>query len=210
MLGRVLDRTPLPDLVFAHISEAIRDGKYSPGDALNARQVALDLRVSMAPVREAVIRLRDVGLVDVSPARYTKVADFSSPESRAAVSYAGRLAGLALRYALTGDSKDARRVLESTTKLFARADSPSTRADASSKFLDATTGLIDHRRQAVHLAEVALLAHCVLLSAARTTDPALKTDLAQPAMALAATLREGTPSDVESLVCALFSLLERA
>ncbi|KQQ65387.1 GntR family transcriptional regulator [Microbacterium sp. Leaf320] len=210
MLGRLLDRTPLPDLVFTHISNAIRAGEYAPGDALQPRQVALDLRVSMAPVREALIRLRDVGLVDVSPARYTKVADFSTPEARATVGYAGLLAGLALRGALPGDSRAARRALTSATKHFLRADSPAARADAASRFLTAVTDLIDHPRQAVHLAEVALAAHCVLRSGTKDTDPAIKTELDHAVASLTTTLRESAASDVEQAVCTLFSVLGRA
>lgn len=64
----------LGDEVYAHLGEAILDGRLAPGEHLRDRELAEWLGVSRTPVREALQRLERVGLVEVSPHRYTRVS----------------------------------------------------------------------------------------------------------------------------------------
>ena len=73
------DRGPagvsLADRVYAHVSERILSGQWVSGDIINRKEVAAKLDVSLAPVSEALFRLRDEGFLEIAnePYRHTKV-----------------------------------------------------------------------------------------------------------------------------------------
>ena len=67
-------RALLRDEVFARLREAIVDGTFAPGEQLRDLELADWLGVSRTPVREALLRLGEVGLVEASPGRSTTVA----------------------------------------------------------------------------------------------------------------------------------------
>lgn len=68
------------DQVFRAMLEAIVDGNLTAGAAVHDREWAVALGVSRTPVREAIQRLDGLGLLDVAPARYTRLRAFS-PEA---------------------------------------------------------------------------------------------------------------------------------
>jgi DNA-binding GntR family transcriptional regulator len=61
------------DRVYAEIVAAIRDLRLPPGQALSETELAVRLGVSRTPVREAISRLADGGLVSVVPQVGTRV-----------------------------------------------------------------------------------------------------------------------------------------
>lgn len=70
---------PLPDqsvsdAVAERLRAAIRSGTYGPGDRLVERRVARQLGVSHIPVREALTRLEEEGLIERLPRRGARVA----------------------------------------------------------------------------------------------------------------------------------------
>ncbi|WP_439591199.1 GntR family transcriptional regulator [Microbacterium sp.] len=66
--------TVLGDEVYRALGEAILDGTLPPGERLRDHEIAERLGVSRTPVREALQRLERIGLVEVSPHRYTRVS----------------------------------------------------------------------------------------------------------------------------------------
>jgi DNA-binding GntR family transcriptional regulator len=62
------------DRVYAELASAIRDLRLPPGLALSETELADQLQVSRTPLREAVARLVDNGLVQVVPQVGTRVA----------------------------------------------------------------------------------------------------------------------------------------
>ena len=64
----------LPDAVAGRLRAAIRSGSYQPGDRLVERQISNQLGVSHIPVREALTRLEEEGLVERLPRRGARVA----------------------------------------------------------------------------------------------------------------------------------------
>jgi DNA-binding GntR family transcriptional regulator len=66
--------TVLGDEVYRALGEAILDGTLPPGERLRDHEMAERLGVSRTPVREALQRLERIGLVEVSPHRYTRVS----------------------------------------------------------------------------------------------------------------------------------------
>jgi len=68
--------------VFQEIRTAIFSGKFRPGNPLRELQLARDLQVSQATVREALLRLENLGLVIRVENRETIVTQLSSQEIR--------------------------------------------------------------------------------------------------------------------------------
>ena len=64
---------PLAERVFDIIGEAIVSGRLAPEERVNDKELASALGISRTPVREALQRLTWVGLVEMSPSRYTRI-----------------------------------------------------------------------------------------------------------------------------------------
>lgn len=69
---------PLSDWVAEVIVGRIDDGYYEPGQWLRETELASDLSVSRAPIRDALRMLERDGLVAISPRRGAFVAEFTS------------------------------------------------------------------------------------------------------------------------------------
>lgn len=69
-----VERPLLKDLVYRRLLEAISDGTLHPGERLRDRELEAWLGVSRTPIRQALDKLQEVGLVDVEANRYTRVA----------------------------------------------------------------------------------------------------------------------------------------
>jgi len=61
--------TTLKENIAGVLTDAIFSGKLKPGDRLNESQLSRDLKVSRAPIREALQHLQEQGLVMNSPRR---------------------------------------------------------------------------------------------------------------------------------------------
>ena len=53
--------------VYTDLMEGLRVGKYKPGDRIRAEDVAKTFEVSRTPVREALSRLQERGLLEMTP-----------------------------------------------------------------------------------------------------------------------------------------------
>ena len=74
----------LRDTVHGRLRDAIVDGTLAPGEVLRDHELAAWLGVSRTPVREALLRLGESGLVRAAPGRSTVVSDIDVAEVRAA------------------------------------------------------------------------------------------------------------------------------
>jgi DNA-binding GntR family transcriptional regulator len=82
------------------IRNAIVDGTLAPGERLNDGDLVEWLGVSRTPVREALARLEQAGLVQTKPGRYTIVSPLDVRAVRAAQSVTAAMHELAVREAL--------------------------------------------------------------------------------------------------------------
>lgn len=74
--GASLDRAvPLRDQIYTLVRKAIVTGKLAPGAPINEVAIAAELGISRTPVREAVKKVSDEGLVRVLAQNGTFVAD---------------------------------------------------------------------------------------------------------------------------------------
>lgn len=68
--------------VFEQILDAVHEGTLLPGERISDAVLAAQFGVSRTPVREALQRLREIGIIEASPSRFTRVA-IVTPEQTA-------------------------------------------------------------------------------------------------------------------------------
>lgn len=76
------ERKSLSDRAYEAIFQRIVSGQVQPGERLNEFHIAAQMGVSRAPVREAIQRLRQKGLVTLVPGRGPTVIALSTSEIR--------------------------------------------------------------------------------------------------------------------------------
>jgi len=76
------DRKSLSELAYEALFKGIVSGDIRPGERLNELKIAAQMGVSRAPVREAIQRLRQAGLVVLAPGKQPTVIQLSLKELR--------------------------------------------------------------------------------------------------------------------------------
>jgi DNA-binding GntR family transcriptional regulator len=99
------DDAPVPrqllrDVAYESLRRAILDGTLVPGERLRDTELCAWLGLSKTPVREALARLEDDGLVKTAPQRYTRVAPLDRGEARDAFELVAAIQSLAARLAI--------------------------------------------------------------------------------------------------------------
>jgi DNA-binding GntR family transcriptional regulator len=97
-----LRRLPLREQVYAALLEEIVAGRLEPGERIRDLALAGRLRVSRTPVREALQRLQDEGLVESSPGASTRVAPLDRQSAEQAFPVVAALHALATRLGVPG------------------------------------------------------------------------------------------------------------
>ncbi|NHB84772.1 GntR family transcriptional regulator [Tessaracoccus sp. HDW20] len=93
-------RYRISDAVFESLSESIRNLRLPPGSPISEPAIAASLQVSRSPVREAITRLVDLGLVSVVPQVGSRIAPISLREVDEAVFIRRALETSAFTYAI--------------------------------------------------------------------------------------------------------------
>lgn len=95
-----LDRRLLRDDVYRRLRDAIIDGTFTPGEQLRDLELAAWLGVSRTPVREALLRLAQAGLVVAQPGRSTTVSSLDQRALRDARAVVAAMHQVAVREAV--------------------------------------------------------------------------------------------------------------
>jgi DNA-binding GntR family transcriptional regulator len=77
-----LERDLLRDRAYTTLRDAIVDGTLAPGERLRDQELCEWLGLSRTPVREALSRLEQDGLVETEPQRFTRVAPLDRRAAR--------------------------------------------------------------------------------------------------------------------------------
>lgn len=93
-------RELLRDTAYSRLCSAIVDGTLEPGEQLHDPELCHWLGLSRTPVREALHRLADEGLVETAPQRYTRVTEITLPAAHDAFPMLATLHGLATELAV--------------------------------------------------------------------------------------------------------------
>jgi len=114
-------RRLLRDDVYGHLRDAIIDGTLEPGEQLRDAELATWLGVSRTPIREALLRLGQTGLVVAQPGRSTIVSGISSRALREARDVVAAMHQLAVRDAVPRMTEDDLQLMREANDTFARA-----------------------------------------------------------------------------------------
>lgn len=95
-----LDRNLLREGVHQRLRDAIVDGTLAPGEQLRDQELAAWLGVSRTPVREALLRLAESGLVEARPGRSTTVTPLDPRATREARDVVAAMHQVAVREAV--------------------------------------------------------------------------------------------------------------
>ena len=97
MRFEALRSSGLPDRIRDELRSAIVGGRFAPGTVLRESLIAAEMEISRAPVREALRLLEESGLVEKSPNRSYRVAEFTEEDLRDLASLRIALEELAIR-----------------------------------------------------------------------------------------------------------------
>jgi DNA-binding GntR family transcriptional regulator len=117
----LVSRSLLRDDAYRAIRDAIVDGTLAPGERLNDADLVDWLGVSRTPVREALARLEQAGLVQTKPGRYTMVSPLDVRALRNAKSVTAAMHELAVREALPNLSPSELKAMREANARFADA-----------------------------------------------------------------------------------------
>jgi DNA-binding GntR family transcriptional regulator len=92
-------RKLLRDVVLEKMLDAIQDGTLQAGERLNDDELVQWLGVSRTPIREAIAKLVDYGLVEMEANRYTRIATPTRQQFDDAIQVLFGFAELATRWA---------------------------------------------------------------------------------------------------------------
>jgi DNA-binding GntR family transcriptional regulator len=114
-------RTLLRDQAYAQLRDAILDGTLEPGEQLKDAELAEWLGLSRTPIREAVARLEEYGLVETKPNSYTRVTPLSARDARDAFTVYAALEELAASLAVPRLTVDDLETMRAANSDFANA-----------------------------------------------------------------------------------------
>ena len=195
-LEPLIDRT-VADRVADRIREAIHDGSYSPGTRLVERSVARELGVSHIPVREALARLADEGLVDRLPRRGARVAALTPKELDEISSLRIVLEQLVARRAqerMTAEAELELRAIADRMLEAAEAGDVDRLAGLDQRFHERLWELADHELLNELAAQVRGRIVAFLRAAARALPPEGLLEHARTHTDLVAAIADGTPA----------------
>ena len=116
-----VQRTLLRDEAYRAIRDAIVSGVLAPGEVIRDADLAERMGLSRAPVRDALARLADDGLVESKPQSYTRVTPLILRDVRDAVAVVRAMHELAARVAVPMLGKLDVRTMRDANKRFAAA-----------------------------------------------------------------------------------------
>jgi DNA-binding GntR family transcriptional regulator len=114
--GIVAERTS--GVIVRLVRTAIIEGRLEPGQSLREEQLAKELGTSRTPVREALIQLRNEGLVEGAPNRPAIVRSYSAAELLDIYRLRAQLEGFAARVAAERGGTDLVRKLDASNERF--------------------------------------------------------------------------------------------
>lgn len=96
---RVLRDVSLPEVAYRHLHELIMSGRIEPGSHINENQIAGELGINRAPIREACRQLQQEGLVQIAKNKGAFLRDIPVDEAVELYDIRATLEGLAAQNA---------------------------------------------------------------------------------------------------------------
>ena len=112
---------PLRDIVFKTLREAIVTGELKPGERLMEIKLANEMGVSRTPVREAIRKLEQEGLVHLTARKGAEVAPINAKDLKEVLEIRKALEGLACQMACQNATQEDIRDLEAYNQDISKA-----------------------------------------------------------------------------------------
>jgi DNA-binding GntR family transcriptional regulator len=109
------------DRAYRMLRDAIVNGELAPGAVIRDAELAMQVGLSRTPVREALARLADEGLVETRPHAWTRVAPLSLRDVRDALVVVRAMHELAVRLAVPVMTEKHHEVMRAANRRFADA-----------------------------------------------------------------------------------------
>jgi DNA-binding GntR family transcriptional regulator len=189
-----LPQESLADGVVTALRSAITRGELAPGARLIERQLAAQLQVSHIPVREAIARLVEEGLVDRLPRRGARVAELSPSRLEEISSLRVVLEDFVVRRVMERWTADTGRPLRGlATEMVAAAERGDVLAlyDLDGRFHETLWGLAEHSLLVELASQMRGRISGFLLAATSALDPRELVSHAQSHVALVELLEAG-------------------
>ena len=132
-----LERDLLRDRAYITLRDAIIDGTLAPGERLRDQELTEWLGLSRTPVREALSRLEQDGLVETEPQRFTRVSPLDRRAANDAFPIVATLHALAAELGvprLTAEDLDGMRAANERFAAALKADDVDAALDADDAF----------------------------------------------------------------------------
>lgn len=121
-----VERLRMSDAAYERLKHAIVTGELAPGEKIRDSDIAQRLGLSRTPVREALTRLADTGLVEAKPGVHTRITTLNRADVSATLVVLRSLDELAVRTAVprltAKDIEHMRRANDAFTKAVGRHD----------------------------------------------------------------------------------------
>jgi DNA-binding GntR family transcriptional regulator len=117
----VAARVLLRDEAYARLRDAILDGTLEAGEQLRDAELSAWLGISRTPIREALARLEECGLVQSAPNRYTRVAPLDRRDAHDAFQVVAALQALAAELGVPRASAADVAAMRDANRRFAKA-----------------------------------------------------------------------------------------
>jgi DNA-binding GntR family transcriptional regulator len=117
----VAARVLLRDEAYVRLRDAILDGTLEAGEQLRDAQLSAWLGISRTPIREALARLEESGLVESAPNRYTRVAPLDRRDAQDAFQVVAALQALAAALGVPRVSNAELGAMRTANERFAKA-----------------------------------------------------------------------------------------
>lgn len=112
--------SPVVASIFETLLSAIHSGRMAPGDKISDAKLADEFAVSRTPVREAILQLRELGVVEVAAGRFTRVAAVSPRQTKQAMLVWAALYGALVDEVAAAAPPDVREAMARDQAAFAR------------------------------------------------------------------------------------------
>ena len=116
-----VERHLLRDTAYSALCDAIVCGELAPGESLHDSELCAWLGISRTPVRDALARLSEEGLVELSPQRYTKVAPLTAKDAHDTLPVVAAMHALATELAIPLLGRDDVQRLQAESEAYWRA-----------------------------------------------------------------------------------------
>jgi DNA-binding GntR family transcriptional regulator len=121
MALRRVDRALLRDRAYRILRDAIITGELAPGEVIRDVELADRVGLSRTPVREALARLGDEGLIETKPQSWTRVSELVLRDVRDALVVVRAMHELAVRLAVPLMTERHHESMRAANQRFARA-----------------------------------------------------------------------------------------